>query len=762
MAALPSNVVAPRRSALGVRGAAALAALADALEAERHACTSALTSTSPNGGACDEVAVAPAGAASTVDAEREDEGRPFSLLSYERFFRERFGGIAAGAGAGADISSSFSADVGGLAPRLGSVISSPDSSFLSALSSGSAIVATAADEMGDGGGGVSGRSAGAGVGAGTGGAPRRVSFTYANVLDASQFSVSHLSEEAGGATQDSVMDDSGEPQARSSLAQWRPRPGVLLANVASPTRRSSAGRAGTVGLTACGGAPEDGEQSSRSGVSGFGIGGIYAEGLFADVVYVVEGTRVPLHRAVLAARSEYFFAMLTRGAWSEASASAQGIVLKDVSLPVFLAAVRYLYTDCAPPVGELDTLVVPLLAFAGMIALPRLAALCERHLEAALDVDNASAILDIADSLGTSALRRAAMRFIIEHYEAVSASPTFVGLRENLLREVLLRRSSAAAAAAVQPSQPSDLGASPGGVADAPIVADAIADAPALLPPPAPASLPPPVSAPAMAVPASPPLAALPIVQRPLEQAEPALFLQPPAALAIATSHSEELQPRAVAPDSSVSARSAQSAAASGLASPLSTALFSPWAAAAATLSAGIHTLQLTSPLARVNRSEAAHSAGRAGVGGAEDLSAATANGATLTLNDSAVDTAPSFYATGGRYAGDLLSDTLDMVATATAGGNEAQPKRRRSHPPPRVRAALSATDAGAGGGMDATVGDEVDVGSDTGGVFGTDAAAVAEQGSGGGADSAANAAPVGSGSKRRRSTAGGTAPSGK
>mgnify|MGYP003888260337 FL=1 len=36
----------------------------------------------------------------------------------------------------------------------------------------------------------------------------------------------------------------------------------------------------------------------------------------ADVVFVVEGERVKLHRAILAARSEYFRRMLTNGAFT--------------------------------------------------------------------------------------------------------------------------------------------------------------------------------------------------------------------------------------------------------------------------------------------------------------------------------------------------------------------------------------------------------------------------------------------------------------
>jgi hypothetical protein len=64
----------------------------------------------------------------------------------------------------------------------------------------------------------------------------------------------------------------------------------------------------------------------------------------ADVTFVVDDTRIQAHRAILAARSEYFRAMLTSG-FSEGQGIAHEISISDTTPEAFKALLRYLYTD---------------------------------------------------------------------------------------------------------------------------------------------------------------------------------------------------------------------------------------------------------------------------------------------------------------------------------------------------------------------------------------------------------------------------------
>jgi DNA-binding beta-propeller fold protein YncE len=71
----------------------------------------------------------------------------------------------------------------------------------------------------------------------------------------------------------------------------------------------------------------------------------------ADVVLVVEGERFPAHRAVLAARSEYFRGMLLSG--MQEGSGRQEIALGEVSAGAFRVVLRYLYTAEVPAWEEM-------------------------------------------------------------------------------------------------------------------------------------------------------------------------------------------------------------------------------------------------------------------------------------------------------------------------------------------------------------------------------------------------------------------------
>ncbi len=75
------------------------------------------------------------------------------------------------------------------------------------------------------------------------------------------------------------------------------------------------------------------------------------DGALADVVLVVEGERFPAHRAVLAARSEYFYGVFLSG--MQGGGSEGGVQeISQVSAGAFRVVLRYLYTAALPESGE--------------------------------------------------------------------------------------------------------------------------------------------------------------------------------------------------------------------------------------------------------------------------------------------------------------------------------------------------------------------------------------------------------------------------
>lgn len=71
------------------------------------------------------------------------------------------------------------------------------------------------------------------------------------------------------------------------------------------------------------------------------IGGLYLSDDYSDVTLIVNGQRFNGHKVILAARSQYFRALLF-GGLRESSQSE--IELKEPTLPAFKGLLKYIYT----------------------------------------------------------------------------------------------------------------------------------------------------------------------------------------------------------------------------------------------------------------------------------------------------------------------------------------------------------------------------------------------------------------------------------
>ena len=72
-----------------------------------------------------------------------------------------------------------------------------------------------------------------------------------------------------------------------------------------------------------------------------GLSQLWEEQKFTDIEFIISGQRVPAHKAVLAAQSQYFECMLY-GNMKEASMSE--ITLQDVPVIAFRRVLQYAYT----------------------------------------------------------------------------------------------------------------------------------------------------------------------------------------------------------------------------------------------------------------------------------------------------------------------------------------------------------------------------------------------------------------------------------
>jgi len=139
---------------------------------------------------------------------------------------------------------------------------------------------------------------------------------------------------------------------------------------------------------------------------------------FSDVTILVEGTPIYAHKLLLM-RSPYFRALFL-GEMKESTMST--VRIEQVSHPIFLLVMEYLYTDQLKIPVEY---AIELFEAADLFCIPRLKQMCERRILQSISPQNAASIFHAADVHSAMALRGKAKKYILSHFESVSKSPCF-------------------------------------------------------------------------------------------------------------------------------------------------------------------------------------------------------------------------------------------------------------------------------------------------------------------------------------------------
>ncbi|KAL7430500.1 hypothetical protein ACHAXM_002249 [Skeletonema potamos] len=167
----------------------------------------------------------------------------------------------------------------------------------------------------------------------------------------------------------------------------------------------------------------------------------------SDVSFLVDGHEVFANRSILSIRSEYFDCMLFGGMRESlrdehGKAAGGPIELRDVSHPVFLKVLEYLYTDT---IRDLTwELSIPLLIASEQFMLTRLKALCQDHIRTRITVENVIGVFIASHQHNATGLKEIALEYIIKHLN----DPVIVtGLSElksepDLLVEIITRHSA--------------------------------------------------------------------------------------------------------------------------------------------------------------------------------------------------------------------------------------------------------------------------------------------------------------------------------
>ncbi|EDW25633.1 GL26310 [Drosophila persimilis] len=158
--------------------------------------------------------------------------------------------------------------------------------------------------------------------------------------------------------------------------------------------------------------------------------------LYSDVWFLVEDQRIPAHRLILAARSDYFRGLLY-GSMCESTETE--IRLLEVPLEAFKVILGYLYSGTLP-VSTLDLdSIFKVLGVANLYCLLEVESVLADHLKQNVAVDNVCRILETARLYGFSDLAENCFKFMDREASKLVKHDSFQMLSKELLEEVLPR-----------------------------------------------------------------------------------------------------------------------------------------------------------------------------------------------------------------------------------------------------------------------------------------------------------------------------------
>lgn len=158
---------------------------------------------------------------------------------------------------------------------------------------------------------------------------------------------------------------------------------------------------------------------------------------YSDVAFIVEDQRLPAHRVILAARSEYFRALLYGGL----SESNQSEIKLKIPLEAFKALLKYIYSGHMPLSQMYDNNILDTLGLANEYGFTELEMAISEYLRQYLSLSNVCAILDAARLYNLDKLVKVCLTFMDLNATKVLQHETFRELSKESL-EVILKRDS--------------------------------------------------------------------------------------------------------------------------------------------------------------------------------------------------------------------------------------------------------------------------------------------------------------------------------
>ncbi|BFF97286.1 BTB/POZ domain-containing protein 9-like [Drosophila madeirensis] len=163
------------------------------------------------------------------------------------------------------------------------------------------------------------------------------------------------------------------------------------------------------------------------------MGRLFMQELYSDVVFLVEDQRLPAHRVVLAARCEYFRALL----FGDMAESKKHEIQLEVPLEAFKSILEYLYMDKLPlaKIGVDKTYDV--LNLAHLYGLEYLQTAVDKYLQQEVAVSNVCVILNAARLYDMPELVKKCYNFMEENQLALLQSDSIQTLSKEAFEDLL-------------------------------------------------------------------------------------------------------------------------------------------------------------------------------------------------------------------------------------------------------------------------------------------------------------------------------------
>ncbi|XP_057329517.1 BTB/POZ domain-containing protein 9 [Microplitis mediator] len=168
------------------------------------------------------------------------------------------------------------------------------------------------------------------------------------------------------------------------------------------------------------------------------IGSLYLSDDYFDVTLIVAGQRFNGHKLILAARSQYFRALLYGGLRESEQTE---IELKETTLPAFKELLKYIYTGHLSLVNQREETILDILSLAHQYGFVDLEMAISDYLKEILDIKNVCLIFDATRLYQLSRLTKVCYEYMDTHAIDIIKHDSFLQLSAGALHDLISRDS---------------------------------------------------------------------------------------------------------------------------------------------------------------------------------------------------------------------------------------------------------------------------------------------------------------------------------